>query len=55
VQPNLFKKFLELSIYPVNMEEAAMMLAGQREFSVTKQHQPSDQLVYGRTSTLLPP
>jgi hypothetical protein len=34
------------------MEEAAMVLASQREFSVTKQHQPSD--LYGGTSTFAP-
>lgn len=28
------------------------MLAGQREFSMTEQHLPSD--LYGSTSTLLP-
>lgn len=38
-------------MFSLNMEEAAMMLASQREFSVTKQHLPSD--LYGRTSTSL--
>jgi hypothetical protein len=41
-----------LSVYSLNMEEAAMVLASQREFSVTKQHQPSD--LYGGTSNFAP-